>query len=64
MPLAQALHQHRFTLAAGDAHGLEPDRRVERVIAQIAGMDAKLEEMRGDLAPLGELAEKIPGIGR
>jgi chromosome segregation ATPase len=37
---------------------------VERVIAQIAGMDAKLDDMRGDLAPLGELAEKIPGIGR
>jgi hypothetical protein len=37
---------------------------VERVIGQIAGMDAKLEELRGDLAPLGELAEKIPGIGR
>ena len=37
---------------------------VERLSGQLAGMDAKLDDMRSDLAPLGELAEKIPGVGR
>ena len=37
---------------------------VERLSGQLAGMDAKLDDMRSDLAPLGELAEKIPGVGK
>jgi len=37
---------------------------VERLSGQLTGMDAKLDDMRSDLAPLGELAEKIPGVGK
>ena len=42
--------------------GLEP--LVERIAGQMTAVDAKLDDMRGDLAPLGELADKVPGIGR
>ena len=41
---------------------LEP--LVERIAGQMTAVDAKLDDMRGDLAPLGELADKVPGIGR
>jgi len=41
---------------------LEP--LIERIAGQTAAVDAKLDDMRGDLAPLGELADKVPGIGR
>ena len=41
---------------------LEP--LVGRIAGQMTAVDAKLDDMRGDLAPLGELADKVPGIGR
>ena len=41
---------------------LEP--LVERIAGQMTAVDAKLDDMRGDLAPFGELADKVPGIGR
>jgi chromosome segregation ATPase len=41
---------------------LEP--LVKRISARLTGIDAKLDDMRGDLSPLGDLAEKFPGVGR
>jgi chromosome segregation ATPase len=46
----------------GSIDELEP--LVERIGARLAGIDAKLDDMRGDLSPLGDLAEKFPGVGR
>jgi prefoldin subunit 5 len=41
---------------------LEP--LIRQVNERLAGLDQRIETLRGDLAPLGELAEKVPGIGR
>jgi chromosome segregation ATPase len=40
---------------------LEP--LIADVNARLGGLDRRIGELRADLAPLGELAEKIPGIG-
>ena len=40
---------------------LEP--LIADVNARLGGLDRRIDELRADLAPLGELAEKIPGIG-
>ena len=40
---------------------LEPLMR--EVNARLDGLDKRLEGLREDLAPLGELADKIPGVG-
>jgi chromosome segregation ATPase len=40
---------------------LEPLMR--RVNDQLGGLDRRIETLREDLSPLGELAEKVPGIG-
>jgi chromosome segregation ATPase len=37
---------------------------VKRIGAAIAGIDEKLAGMSSDLAPVGELAEKMPGVKR
>jgi len=55
-PLDEDMHDVRTSIDE-----LEP--LVERIGAQLGGMDAKLDDMRGDLAPLGELANKVPGVG-
>lgn len=42
--------------------------RIEPLLAQIGpllgAVDEKLGGLSGDLAPVGELAEKLPGVGR
>ena len=40
---------------------LEPLMR--GVVAQLGALDQRIEALRQDLAPLGELADKIPGVG-
>jgi chromosome segregation ATPase len=40
---------------------LEPLMR--ELNSRLEGLDKRLEALRTDLAPLGELADKIPGIG-
>ena len=40
---------------------LEPLMR--ELSTRIGGLDKRLEALREDLAPLGELADKIPGVG-
>src|SRR5215210_1398788 len=37
---------------------------VKEIGSLIGGLDEKLGRISGDLAPVGELAEKIPGVGR
>jgi len=54
-PLDEDMHDVRTSIDE-----LEP--LVERIGAQLGGMDAKLDDMRSDLAPLGELAHKVPGM--
>jgi chromosome segregation ATPase len=56
-PLDEDIHAVRHSI-----DDIEP--LVERVLELLAGMDAKLDDMRGDLEPLGDLAEKIPGVRR
>ena len=56
-PLDEDMHDVRKSIDE-----LEPV--VKRIDASIGGLDAKLEDMRGDLSPVGELAEKVPGVGR
>jgi hypothetical protein len=34
------------------------------VNSRLGGLDERIEAMRQDLSPLGELADKVPGIGR
>ena len=41
---------------------LEP--LIEQVNVRLASVDERIETLRGDLSPLGELADKVPGIGR
>jgi chromosome segregation ATPase len=41
---------------------LEP--LVEGIVSVMRSMDEKLARMSGDLAPVGEFAEKIPGVKR
>jgi chaperonin cofactor prefoldin len=41
---------------------LEPLLR--EVNQRLEGLDTRIETLRGDLSPLGELADKIPGVGR
>jgi ABC-type transporter Mla subunit MlaD len=41
--------------------GLEP--LLETMNDRLAGLDKRIAGLRDDLAPLGELADKIPGIG-
>ena len=41
---------------------LEP--LIEQVNAKLTSLDERIETLRGDLAPLGELADKVPGVGR
>ncbi|HET8758102.1 MAG TPA: hypothetical protein VFM58_18925 [Solirubrobacteraceae bacterium] len=48
---------------------LDDDMRAVRVSVDdleplIRGVNAQLEQLRADLGPLGELADKIPGVGR
>jgi hypothetical protein len=40
---------------------LEPLMR--QVNTRLGALDKRIETMRQDLSPLGELADKIPGIG-
>jgi len=40
---------------------LEP--LIREVNDRLGQLDARIESMRSDLSPLGELAEKIPGVG-
>jgi chromosome segregation ATPase len=40
---------------------LEP--LIERMAERIGALDKRLESIQSDIAPLGELAEKIPGVG-
>lgn len=40
---------------------LEP--LIAQVNTRLGGLDKRIDTLRADLAPLGELAEKIPGIG-
>jgi len=56
-PLDEDMHDVRTSIDE-----LEP--LVERIGERLGGMDAKLDDMRGDLAPLGELADKVPGVSR
>ena len=56
-PLDEDMHDVRKSIDE-----LEPV--VKSIRASIGGMDAKLDDMRGDLAPVGDLAEKVPGVGR
>jgi chromosome segregation ATPase len=37
---------------------------VKGIGSQLHGIDGKLSEMSGDLAPVGDLAEKVPGVTR
>jgi predicted nucleic acid-binding Zn-ribbon protein len=37
---------------------------VKEIGSDIGGIDEKLARMSGDLAPVGELAEKMPGVNR
>jgi chromosome segregation ATPase len=41
---------------------LEPLMR--EVNQRLGGLDQRIETLREDLSPLGELAEKVPGVGR
>jgi hypothetical protein len=41
--------------------GLEP--LLEVMNERLEGLDRRIDTLRSDLAPLGELADKIPGIG-
>jgi chromosome segregation ATPase len=41
---------------------LEPLLR--EVNQRLEGLDGRIETLRDDLSPLGELADKVPGIGR
>ena len=56
-PLDEDMHDVRKSIDE-----LEPI--VMRLGDRLGGMDAKLDDMRGDLAPLGELADKVPGVSR
>jgi uncharacterized coiled-coil DUF342 family protein len=40
---------------------LEP--LIRQVNERLGGLDQRIETLREDLSPLGELAEKVPGIG-
>ena len=40
---------------------LEP--LIEQVNTRLGALDQRIDTLRSDLAPLGELADKIPGIG-
>lgn len=42
--------------------GLEP--LLGEVNRHLAGLEERIETLRADLAPLGELADKLPGVGR
>jgi hypothetical protein len=41
---------------------LEP--LIREVNQRLGGLDQRIEMLREDLSPLGELADKIPGVGR
>jgi chromosome segregation ATPase len=41
---------------------LEP--LLKRIEGRLGGLADRMQSLRADLAPLGELADKIPGIGR
>jgi len=56
-PLDEDMHDVRTSIDE-----LEP--LVKRIDGHLGGVDAKLDDMRRDLAPLGELADKVPGVGR
>ena len=36
---------------------------MREVNTRLGGLDKRLEALHEDLAPLGELADKIPGVG-
>jgi chromosome segregation ATPase len=40
---------------------LEP--LIERMVDRIGALDKRLEGIQADVAPIGELAEKLPGVG-
>jgi chromosome segregation ATPase len=56
-PLDDDLRQVRESIES-----IEP--LVKAIGLQIDGIDSKLAGMSGDLAPVGDLAEKMPGISR
>lgn len=56
-PLDDDLRQVRESI-----ENIEP--LVKAIGSRIDGIDGKLADMSGDLAPVGELAEKMPGISR
>jgi hypothetical protein len=56
-PLDEDMHAVR-----GSVDGLEPLLR--EVNDRLGGLDGRIETLRSDLAPLGELADKVPGVGR
>jgi vacuolar-type H+-ATPase subunit I/STV1 len=55
-PLDEDMHAVRHSV-----DDLEP--LIREVNDRLGALDARIDELRSDLAPLGQLAEKIPGIG-
>jgi prefoldin subunit 5 len=56
-PLDDDMHAVR-----GSVDDLEP--LIREVNQRLGGLDQRIEALREDLSPLGELADKIPGVGR
>jgi chromosome segregation ATPase len=55
-PLDEDMHAVRHSV-----DDLEP--LIREVNDRLGTLDARIDDLRSDLAPLGQLAEKIPGVG-
>jgi chromosome segregation ATPase len=55
-PLDEDMHAVRHSV-----DDLEP--LIREVNSRLGALDARIDDLRSDLAPLGQLAEKIPGVG-
>jgi chromosome segregation ATPase len=55
-PLDEDMHAVRHSV-----DDLEP--LIREVNRRLGALDARIDDLRSDLAPLGQLAEKIPGVG-
>jgi predicted nucleic acid-binding Zn-ribbon protein len=56
-PLDEDMHAVRESV-----DDLEP--LIREVNERLGRLDERIEALRGDLSPLGDLADKVPGIGR
>jgi chromosome segregation ATPase len=56
-PLDEDMHAVR-----GSVDGLEP--LIREVNQRLEQLDGHIETLREDLSPLGDLADKLPGVGR